>query len=345
MNKPQSWKTEIIILLIVLFFLILSSFIKCNDLPGGARTGNPVNSDFTIVTYASNPLQLKQVRILVRSLRKFGGSYINSPIYIFLSDTTNISNADFIDSDVHLLSAELDSLILNYPLAVKAFAAAEVEKFVRNKCKTLAWFDPETIVLGPMDELNLNDKYSVALKPVFLQNKIGLLPDERPNMYWSVIYDAIGLKVEKIPIVETVLDEKKIRAYFNCEIFSVDPKLGIFGEWSRILLNLLKDSTYQHTACNGFLQQLFLHQAVLSAVIVSKVSEENIHWLPLSCGYPFNLHDRLPENKKAKLLDSLSCVILENVWLKNSNWMNDININEPLKTWILQEYSEFIKNK
>jgi len=345
MNRPQSWKTEIIILLIVLFFLILSSFIKCNDFQDGDRKGNSVNSDFTIVTYVSNPLQVKQVRILARSLRKFGGSYINTPIYIFLSDTTTISNADFIDSDVHLLSIELDSLILNYPLAVKAFAAAEVEKLVRNKCKTLAWFDPETIVLGPMDELNLNDNYSIAVKPVFLQNKIGLLPDEKPNLYWSAIYDATSLKVENIPIVETVGDEKKIRAYFNCEIFSVNPKLGIFQEWARILFKLLNDEMYQQNACDGFLQQLFLHQTVLSAVIVSRVEVQKIHWLPLSCGYPLNLHTRLPENKKAKLLDSLSCVILENVWLKNSNWMNDININEPIKSWLQKEYSEFIKNK
>jgi hypothetical protein len=152
------------------------------------------------------------------------------------------------------------------------------------------------------------------------------------------------LKAEQVPVVETIGDEKKIRAYFNCEIFSVNPKLGIFSEWSKILLNLLNDSTYQKNACNGFLQQLFLHQAVLSAVIISKVGHDKIHWLPLSCGYPYNLHTRLPENKRAKLLDSLSCVILENVWIKNPDWMKEININEPLKKWIQKEFSEFIKN-
>jgi hypothetical protein len=52
----------------------------------------------------------------------------------------------------------------------------------------------------------------------------------------------------------------------------------------------------------------------------------------------------LPENKRAKLLDSLSCVILENVWIKNPDWMKEININEPLKKWIQKEFSEFIKN-
>ncbi len=340
MNQNRSWKTEIVILLIALIILLFSSLVKCSE-----RDKNKIKSNLTVATYATNSLQVKQVKILVNSIRKFGGSYADSPIYILLNDTINISVLDFIDSNVHLLSVELDSLILNYPLAIKAFAASNIEKLVWDKTSTLAWFDPETIVLGPLDELYLNDKYSAAVKPVFLQNKIGLLPDEEPNLFWSSIYKATGLKVKEIPVVETIGDEKKIRAYFNCEIFSVDPGLGILREWSRILLYLLKDSTYQSNACSGFLQQLFLHQAVLSAVIVSKVQQDKMHWLPLSCGYPFNLHTRLPANKKAKLLDSLSCVILENVWIKNPNWMDEININEPLKSWILKEYSEFIKNK
>lgn len=345
MNEPRSWKIEIIILLIALVLIIFSALAKCTDKENEKIIRNSKQKSLAIVTYASNPVQVEQVKILVKSIRKFGKDYGQMPIYIVVSDTNIFSSKAAIDSNVFLLPIELDSLILNYPLAIKAFAAAKAEEFTKDKTNTLAWFDPETIVLGPMDELNPGDKYSVAIKPVFLQNKIGLLPDEQPNLYWSAIYNATGLKAKQIPIVETVVDQKKIRAYFNCEIFSVNPKLGIFREWARILLNLLKDETYQENACGGFLQQLFLHQAVLSAVIVSMVKQDKIHWLPLSCGYPFNLHPRLPENKKAKLIDSLSCVILENVWLKNPEWMKEININEPLKGWILKEYSEFIKNK
>lgn len=296
-----------------------------------------------MVTYVADSDQERQAVVLINSLRRFGGEYSESTVYVVISDTASLSCHSLKSENVILLQADMPSEAVGYPLAMKAYAAAQTERLVKNKINTLAWFDPETMVLGPLNELELTGNDQVTIRPVFLVNNIGLHPDSSLNPYWLPIYNGNRLDVNKVPVVETVGDGKPVRAYYNCEVFSVDPRLGIFNEWSRQLTSLLRDSVYQKTACQGFLQKLFLHQAVLSAVITSRVPQNKIRSLPLTCGYPVNLHPRLPDGKKINQLDSLSCAILENVWIQNPNWMDMFIISDPHKSWLEQAYIRFLE--
>ncbi|MCI0474519.1 MAG: hypothetical protein L0Y76_13140, partial [Ignavibacteria bacterium] len=220
------------------------------------------SNSFAIVTYVADTDQERQAAVLIKSLRRFGGEYSECTVYVVLFDT-NIAPCHTLRTEhVILLAAEVPSEAIGYPLAIKAYAAAQVERLVKNKIKTFAWFDPETIVLGPLNDLYLTDNHSVAIRPVFLVNNIGLHPDSLLNTYWMPIYKYNRLNVKDVPIVETVGDGKPIRAYYNCEVFSVNPRLGIFETWSKQMTMLLRDSNFQQSACKGFAQKLFLHQAV-----------------------------------------------------------------------------------
>jgi len=325
-------------LLFIFLFVTCVNLLAVNQLPDDEKS----KPNFAFVTYVSNINQFCQVKVLIKSIREFGDKYKSSPIYVVLSGTSEFSTKSLDLPGVFLLIPEIDSVAINYPLAIKAYAAAQVEKLIKDNTQILAWFDPETIVFGPLDYLNLNENFSVALRPVFLRNKIGLGPDEQLNSYWKSIYSETSLDYSKVPFVETIGDEKKIRSYFNFEIFSVNPKLGIFQEWAKILTKLLKDKEYQSNTCTGFLQKLFFHQAVLSAVIVSKVERQKIKWLPLSCGYPINLHNRLSINKKNTSLNNVSCAIIEDVWVKNPAWLEMFSADESLKKWLIQTYNDFV---
>ncbi len=296
-----------------------------------------------MVTYVADSDQERQAAVLISSLRRFGGEYSESTVYVVISDTASLPCHSLKSEKVILLQADMPLEAVGYPLAIKAYAAAQAERLVKNRIKTLAWFDPETIVLGPLNELELSANGQTAIRPVFLVNNIGLHPDSSLNPYWAPIYKTNRLEARKVPVIETVGDGKPVRAYYNCEIFSVNPGLGIFNEWSRQLTALLRDSTYQKSACQGFLQKLFLHQAVLSAVIASRVSQNKIRTLPLTCGYPVNLHPRFPDGKNIAKLDSLSCAILENVWIQNPNWMDMFIITEPHRSWLEKAYIRFLQ--
>ena len=144
-----------------------------------------------------------------------------------------------------------------------------------------------------MDALNLENNFDAAIRPVSLSNNISIPPGVEPNDYWAPIYKETGIDYKNLPILETIVDEVKIQPYYNCEVYSINPKLGICSEWARILTKLLKDENFQKSTCTTFLRRLFLHQAVLSGVITSKIKQEKIKSLPITSGYPFNQHERL----------------------------------------------------
>jgi hypothetical protein len=251
-----------------------------------------------IMTYVSNNEQERSVKALIKSIRDLSGKYSKSKIYIVLSDPENFPCSELKGESVELIPLKIDQSILNYPLAIKAFAAAEVEKLVKNEIWTLIWFDPGVIVLNSLDSLALTGRYNAAFRSVSLVNNIGLQPNTVPNEYWLPIYKENKLDYKKLHVIETVVDSIKIQPYYNCEVYSINPKLGICREWARQLGLLLKDGEYQKNACTSFQRKLFLHQAVLSGIIASKVRKADLKPFSILSGYPFSQHDRLSVEKK-----------------------------------------------
>ena len=186
---------------------------------------------------------------------------------------------------------------------------------------------------------------NAAVRPVPLSNTIGLPEGAPPDGYWAPIYRETGLGVHQQPTVETLVDRVRIQPYFNCEVYAVRPGLGICAEWARVLAGRLRDAEYQKTACTVFLKRLFLHQAVLSAVIQSRVRPARLRALPITSGYPFNQHARLPASRRCTVLNDLSVVIFDDAWPRHPNWMESIEIREPLRGWLLDIYREYLDRR
>ncbi len=327
------------------FWLILSGIVAFTAARAGAQpiTGNREHGQrVAIVTYIANNEQVRSVRAMTRSIRERGGPYHDIPIYI-VSPDWRITPTDWLKGEkVEFLPLEMERAFLEYPLAIKAFAAAQAEKKAKERIDTLIWLDPGVIVLKPLEALDLDCKYDAAVRPVTLANTIGIPPQARPNDYWEPIYKGTGLDYKALPAFETIADAVMIQPYFNCEVFSLNPRLGIAGEWARSLSKFLKDENYQKTACSTFLRKLFLHQAVLSAVIASRIKPERIKALPLTSGYPFSQHDKLPAMKKVSSLDEVSVVIFDRTWQQDERWLERIPAAEPLCEWLRQLHREYL---
>jgi hypothetical protein len=293
-----------------------------------------------LATYAADEEQVRAVRALARSVRERGGAYASSPFYLVSSDPGNTTAEALKGLGVELLPLAMADAFRDYPLAIKAFAAAQVERKVEGEAGTLVWLDPGTLVLGTLAELDLDESHDAALRPVTLANTIGIPPQSEPNDYWRPIYAAIGLDYRTLAPMETIADRVEIQPYYNCEVFSFNPRLGIAAEWTRLLTRFLKDASYQKKYCNTFLRRLFLHQAVLSAVIASKVKAGRIRPLPLASGYPFSQHSRLPEARRVSRLDDISVVIFDRAWAQDGKWLERIPAGEALKKWLLQVYHD-----
>ncbi len=296
---------------------------------------------FALVTYVLNPDQERKAEALIKSLRRFGGAYSGIPVYVVLGDPQNLPCTRLRQPDVRLIPTDAEEIGLRYPLAIKAYAAAQVERLVADYVDTLAWFDPETLVLGPLQALDLGSTFDAAVRPVFKLNNIGLAADASPDVFWRPIYRATGLNPSKIPVVKTLVEGKSIKAYYNCEVFSVRPRAGIFRRWAACLEPFLKDQDFQREACPDPPHRLFLHQAVLSAVIVSQAPASRRQVLIDSCGYPLNLHQELPTARRAAVFNALSAIILEDLWDNQPGWLKMLDSREPLKTWLHQAFTDY----
>lgn len=310
-----------------------------------SATLNAVNTpdQFAFMTFVSSGEQERSVRAMIRSIRDNAGAYSNCKIYVLLTQPDEATGNLLAGENVELLRPEVDSIFLNYPLAVKAFAASQVEQLVKGKIQTLVWLDPGVMVLNSLKDLDLKGRYDVSVRPVSLVNNIGLPPGVEPDDYWSPIYRANKIDYKAVQTIETVVDARQIQPYYNCEIYSVNPALGICQEWVAQLSELLKDKSYQQNTCTTPGRRLFLHQAVLSGIIASRVKASRIKALPITCSYPFNQHDQLSEERKVSSLNQLSAVIFDYAWSSNPKWMDKIKISEPLRSWLSDTYLEYMQ--
>jgi len=301
------------------------------------------NKKTAIATFVSTPEQERAVKSLIKSVRELGGNYQESPIYVVTTDALDLSCASLHQDGVEVLPLEMDPAFLGHPLALKAFAAAQVEEKVKDSIDTLIWLDPGVVVLKPLEDLDLGNSFDAAVRPVTLANTIAMAPQTPPNDYWQPIYRETRLDYAKLPVLKTIADEQEIQPYYNCEVFSINPRLGLAAGWARLLARFLKDEKYQKTVCTTFLRKLFLHQAVLSAVITARIKPERIKVLPLTSGYPFNQHDKLTATKKAAALNDLSVVIFDYAWDQIPGWMKKIKIEEPLNGWLIDTYLDYLE--
>jgi len=299
---------------------------------------NGILLNLVFAMLVTSPTEEQQANILINSIRDFGGRYAGCPVYLFISDTVNASCRSITASNVTFIPIDVSDTLPKYPFLSKVFACAMAEELAQGKSEILVWMDVDGLVLNEPDEFYLGKNKKIAIRPVNLRNNVGLLINNPADPYWQKIYDYTGLATDKVPVVETLVDTRKIRSYLNCAIFSIRPDQGIFREWKRLFLLLAHDREYQNNACITDNHKIFLHQAVLSAIVSSRIKKNEIQWFSQKAGYPLHHHNELPQEKKAGRLNQLESLIYERLW-DVPNWiMSTIQVDEPLKSWLKEKY-------
>jgi glyoxylase-like metal-dependent hydrolase (beta-lactamase superfamily II) len=296
-----------------------------------------------LVTYVSDNVQVKHAKVLVESLRLYGGIYSGSLVYVVITDTLLDCNALLNMDGVKPVLLSLDRRISRYPYAVKPFAAARAEEVIGESADCIAWFDPETVILSQPDGLIPGEGVNVVVQPVFLSNKVGLAPGEHLNDYWEPIYRFLKTEHVNVPVVETLIDRQKILAYYNCEIFSVRSDARILETWADVMNRLLADTLYAYGTCNTPQRMTFLHQAALSAAIVSKTGNSSRALLPLYSGFPLHMKHRIPVDVWSGRIENVSCAILEHLWVSDPAWLKAIDAPAVMSDKLEGLYLHFIE--
>lgn len=292
---------------------------------------NDVSQDILFVTTISSPSERGRVQMLVDSIRTFGGPFRESEMWIFdVSPQRDLCGRMGVDR-VEAFPLELPSGTASYPFAGKVTACARAEEMIAAANLTLVWISSDCLVLNPPDEQALTSPYQTAFRPVHIQN-IGSSWGEPINEYWRMIYQSVGL--EKAPFsVTSFVDQVKLRPYFNSHTFSIQPSLGLMNRWLELFRQFVADETYQEGPCQPFQEKVFLHQALLSALVISELEEGEIRILSPPYSYPYNLQGDIPQDSQVGDIGKLVSLTWEGRTL-DPRQVEDMEIGEPYRTWL-----------
>lgn len=314
------------------------------DHPAGRlKTGPaPATAPIVFITCVTTPGQDRAAGMLVDSIRAFGGRFRDAPVLVVLTDPDEVPALRLrARRDVRVEELRLEAAVNAYPYASKAFAAARAEELYAGSARALAWFDPETLLLQE-PELDLPDGAVLAVRPVQVRN-VGLPWDDPPDGFWSALYARCGADPARAVPVESFVEGQRLRGYLNCGIFSIRSDTGLLREWARLVDESLKDAAFQRAACGDALHRIFLHQAILSALVTARLTPDRIRFLPPGHGYPLNLHSRLPADRRAAALGRVVTLHHEMCIDADPAWMDALPLTTDQRAQLERIYLESMR--
>ncbi len=288
-------------------------------------------SSETVFITCGNQQEQANLGLMIDSLRAFGGEMARAPFWIF-SEKPGVGRVsdDGLTSTIEL---EVAQDVCAFPFGRTVAACAQAEAMLGSRTNSLVWMDPSCLVIQPPGWFHLGETYDAAFRPVHIRN-IGSPACEALDSFWGGIYEALG--VGDLPItITSFVDQQLLRPYFNSHAFSINPCLGIMRLWLEAFQQLIRDQSFQSSACRDDLHKIFLFQALLSTLVASRIEPRRLRILPANYNYPYNLHNQLPVERRARTLNELVCLTYEGRNL-HPDRVKDIQVLEPLRTWLFE---------
>ncbi len=272
------------------------------------------------------------ILLMVASIRKFAGKLSNNPIWMLIPDTVNeipIEIKEQLSSHkVQLISYKIDTDVINFPFAGYVFAAATAEITAENKTDILVWMNSDTLIINEPSDFLLNEDKNLAYRPVH-HTLIGSVIDKPIDSFWNLIYEKCGVPESKIFPMKTHVDHNTLRPYFNAGCLVVRPEKGLFQSWWHSFKELYRDKSFRNFYEKDDLYAIFIHQAVLSGVILSSMEKYELLELPFSYNYPLHLYFESPIEYRPQNINDLITARFE-----KQKYLEDAPIHDPLKSWL-----------
>ncbi len=290
------------------------------------------------ITFAAMATQDNPTRaiMLFDSLRTFGGELANSPCIMLIpkkgGHLPDRAKEQLSVLDVRLIPFDIDEESARFPLASLVYAAAKAERQVRSETEILVWMNEDTLIVRPPVDFLLHKGIDFAYMPVH-HNRIGSIYEKPPDAFWSLIYQHCGVEEDKVFPMETCTRDNTIRAYFNAGLLVVRPEQRLLEKWLDHFRRLYQHPDFIPFFKEDVLYMVFMHQAVLSGVVLSMFSKDELLELPETFNYPLHLHQEYPIEYRPQGLNNLITCRYEGIEdLQNS--LMAIRVEEPLKSWL-----------
>ena len=284
-------------------------------------------------TLVGSPEDVPHARLLIESIRTFGGSYSGCPILVLMSSPDTPTREIERINGVQCRMLTSRSEIPRYWFAQKVAACDQAEGIAtEEKIRSLVWLSTRCLVVNQPDLFDLYSSFDAACRPVHIRN-VGLPVDEPLDEFWSPIFKSIGLD-DTERWVESFTDRQKLRPYFNTHLFVVNPLKSVFRSWRESFMAMVTDHEFQIGPCRDSDHKIFLHQAILSALVLKLLDWDRIRVLPPEYSYPLHLHQDTPPEHRWETINTLVCPVYEEMF-RYPDSLNGIGIHDPLRSWLM----------
>ena len=288
------------------------------------------------VTLAGTEASVIQAKIFTESLRRFGGEMGRFPFMLMMPDSEDtLSDAEkqrFDGQGVQLSTFNRDEEPGKFPFATLVQAASAAETRAEGVCEILVWMLPDTLVLNPPKVFLLPEGTRLAYRPVH-HTLVGSIYDQPVDPFWTLIYEHCDVPQDRIFPMETCVRDHIIRPYFNAGMLAVRPQNGLFSDWWNMFQRL-----YRHPDFLPFYEKdrryaIFMHQAVLTGVLLHRLTKGEMQELPETVNYPLHLHHEYPPEHRPKTLNALITCRYERLD-ELPGFLKNIQVEDPLSGWI-----------
>ena len=239
-----------------------------------------------------------QALLLVRSIRRYGGRFRQTPVYAFQprvgSAVTDHTSGLLRELGAVHVTERLNARFADYPIANKIFAAAWAETTL--DADILVFLDSDTFFAREPTALTLPAGRDAAVRPVSRARWASTGPGDPNEAYWLDLYRICGIPAR--PMVRTAVEGVPVRAYFNSGLVAVRRVAGLFRQWQADFLRLV---AHEHLPSDRSWQ--FMDQMALAATL-GRVFDRVLVLDP-TYNYPLPARPRLPSELATLQLDDL----------------------------------------
>jgi len=285
---------------------------------------------------SSNKSSETSVLLLVESIRTFAGSLSHSPVWCFVTEAGKARSLHvvekLVDLNVTIIPFKMDDEIQQFPFADLVLVTALAESMARGKTDLLAWLASNTVVLHEPKDFLLRDGRNLGFRPVH-HLLVGSRFDEPLDPFWTLIYRYCNVPRDRIFPMMTHVDDVKIRPYFNAGLLVTRPDRSLFQAWRDTFFKIYQNSSLQEFYQQDVRHKIFVHQAVLSGVILSTLTTAELQELPSSYNYPLHLHEQDMTKDRPSYLEEVVTFRHEGL-RKDPDWIKRMPAKDPLKQWL-----------
>ena len=294
--------------------------------------------DTVFVVLTSSTGEQIQAGVLIDSLREFGGSLANSPVWLIQGGEVLASRRLSGSGGPTLIPLSRARGARRYVFMSKVRACAQAERLAeREGFDSIVWLSSHSLIVSPPELFSLGRGTDAALRAVHISN-VGSPADERPDRFWRGVYRSVGTQVPE-HTVESMVDRVVLRPYYNTHLLSVRPSTGLLRSWLEHFMTLVTDDAFQRECCADTTHRIFLHQAVFSALVCRMLDPGSITALPGGYSYPLHLHEQIPREDRADRMNDLVVAVYDD-YHGLPEAMQEMRVDEPLVSWLENSLGE-----